>query len=80
MLLDPRKNFSTKACCLVHRLMLVGCHDPSEQTLKWGLALLMMCSFDELPNAEVRREKLQDLKSIVHAQNKSGAALHRSVP
>ena len=62
VLKDPRKNFSTKACCLAHRLMLVGCSDPSEQTLKWMLALLMMYSFGELPNAEVRREKLQDLK------------------
>ena len=34
--LDPRKNFSTKACCLVNRLMLVGCHDPSEQTREVG--------------------------------------------
>ena len=49
VLLDAKKNFSSKASCLVHRLCLIGCNHPDEQSLKWALALLLMCCYQELP-------------------------------
>ena len=71
VLLDAKRNFSSKASCLVHRMCVVGCSHPDEQSLKWALALLLMCSFDELPPPQVRLDKLADLKSMVHAERKT---------
>ena len=43
MLLDPKKSFTTKASTLVHRLNMIGLSNPSEETQRWMLSVLIMC-------------------------------------
>ena len=70
VLLDPKKSFCTKASTIVHRMNLVGCSHPDEQTIKWMLALLLMVCHEELPDPRVRLDKLNDLKALVVSERK----------
>ena len=59
-----------KASTIVHRMNLVGCSHPDEQTIKWMLALLLMVCHEELPDPRVRLDKLNDLKALVVSERK----------
>jgi len=71
ILLDTKKSFTAKASCLIHRLCLIGCSYPDEQTCKWALAVLLMCSYLELPSAKIRYEKLLEFKALVTSERVS---------
>ena len=68
---NPKKSFEAKMSTTALRLNLVGCGRASEQTLKWVLALLLLVSYDELPPAKTRYQKLQDLKNCMTAERKA---------
>ena len=55
---------------MTHRLMLIGCHSPDEQSLKWVLAVLLMVCYQDLPSAQIRHDKLLELKAIVANEKK----------
>ena len=55
----------------MHRLNLVGCSHPDEQTIKWMPAVLLMVSYDDLPDPEIRKETLGVLKASIIADRKS---------
>ena len=69
-ILNDKKSFTAKASCLTHRLMLIGCHSPDEQSLKWVLAVLLMVCYQDLPYAQIRHDKLLELKAIVACEKK----------
>ena len=70
VLLDTRARWSSKACVLLHRLNLIGLNNPSGQTEKWILALLLMVADQDLPAPQIRFDKLQELKELIKTEKK----------
>ena len=71
-MLEPKKPFSTKAYALVHRLNLIGCSHPTQQTVKWMLAVLLLAHYGEqMPEPQIRQDKLHELKGVIIAERRS---------
>ena len=75
VLLDTKKSWSSKACVLLHRMNLVGLNNPSPQTEKWILALLLMVAYSEIPGPRSRYDKLLELKNLIKTEKKTFADL-----
>ena len=58
---------------VVERANSIGCTHPSEQSLKWMMALLLVVHYDELPSYRTIYDKLQELKQTVIAERKPWA-------
>ena len=67
---DKRKSWDAKMTKVVERANLLGVTHPSEQSLKWLLALLLVVCYDELPSYATIFKKLGDLKHCVEAERK----------
>jgi hypothetical protein len=67
---DKRKSWDAKMTKVVERANLLGVTHPSEQSLKWLLALLLVVCYDELPSYATIFKKLGDLKQCVEAERK----------
>ena len=65
---NSKNSLHSKMARLVERSMSVGCNDPSEQSLKWALAFLLLMHYTELPAAKIIFEKLQDLKAVYESE------------
>ena len=70
---DPKKPWSAKMAKVVERGNSIGCTHPSEQCLKWMMALLLVVHYDELPSYRTIYDKLQELKQTVTAERKPWA-------
>ena len=70
---DPKKPWSGKMATVVERANSIGCTHPSEQSLKWMMALLLVVHYDELPSYRTIYDKLQELKQTVIAERKPWA-------
>ena len=68
---DPHKPWHSKACRLVERGNSVGCSHPSEETLRWMLAFLLMKHYREIPNATEIHHKVHELKQVVLCERKT---------
>ena len=68
---DPRQSMHRKLCVLAERGMKLGMVDPDEQSFKWLLAMLLLCHYDELPDAQHIYDKLHDLKRTWSAEKRS---------
>ena len=71
VLLDPQKGFHVKMSVMVHRGRQCGVVNPDEQALKWLLALLMKCHYQEVPPVLVRWKHLGELKSLFETEQKN---------
>ena len=49
---------------LVERGMSVGCTTHNEETLRWALAMLVLCHYTNVPTARDLYDKIQDLKRV----------------
>ena len=68
---DPKKSFHSKMARLVERANLLGCINPDEQTLKWMLAMLLMCHYNDMPGPNDIHDKLLDLKQVVMCERRT---------
>ena len=67
---DPKHSFHAKMTKIVERANLLGCTHPSQQTLKWMMAMLLMCHYKDIPTSSEVYEKLQDLKQVILCERK----------
>jgi len=68
---DPKRSWHSKMTTGVERAMSLGLWDFHEQTLKWLLAMLLLCHYtDGIPAYKQIYEKLQDLKKCVAAERR----------
>ena len=65
LLLDTKKSWTSKACVLLHRMNLIGLNNPSQQTQKWMLALLLMVAYSEIPGPQSRYDKVLEQKKLI---------------
>ena len=61
-------SFHSKMTLFVERSMTIGCTKPTEETLKWGLAMLLLCHYRQVPKPRDIYDKLQDFKRAFVAE------------
>jgi hypothetical protein len=69
-LLDKANSWQSKMVLLVERGMSVGCTAHNEETLRWALAMLILCHYTQVPTARDLYDKIQDLKRVFVAEAK----------
>ena len=67
---DNDNSFHSKMTLFVERSMSFGCTKPTEETLKWGLAMLLLCHYRQVPKPREIYDKLQDFKRAFVAEAK----------
>ena len=70
-LLDKANSWQSKMVLLVERGMSVGCTTHNEETLRWALAMLILCHYTQIPTARDIYDKLQELKRVFAAEAES---------
>ena len=71
VLLDPQKGFYVKMSIMVHRGRKCGITNPEEQALKWLLAFLMKCHYQEIPPVVQRWNQLNELKALFASEQEN---------
>ena len=68
LLNNKSKSFNAKLTLVAERGNKCGIPNPSEKSLGWALAFVVLLHYDELPNAQALFAKLQDLKDAWEAE------------
>lgn len=76
---NPKNSWHAKMTRLAERGALLGIVHPTEHTIKWALALLLIVCYDELPTYQEIYQKLQDFKLCFTSERKSYPLQHLCV-
>ena len=67
---DPKRFIGSKMCRAVFRANSIGCSWPSEDSLKWMLAMILLLQHDDFPSPRECYAKLNELKMTVVSERK----------
>ena len=76
---NSRRSWDSKMTKLVERSNALGLTAPSEQTIRWAIALLLLVSYDELPTYSEIFKKVNDLKQCFVSEKKRYPHEHLAV-
>lgn len=75
-LMDPNKSLHGKMTTIVERGNRCGCNNADEQTWKWSMAVLLLCHYKVMPDAQQIYDKLQDFKKVWTCESKAWSLEH----
>ena len=67
---NPKVNLHSKLSVGVSRLNRLGVTHPHEKTLRWAIAFILMCHYDDIPTRTSTHKAVKETKDIVNAERK----------
>ena len=69
-LMDSKKSLDAKMTRVAEVGNRIGLNNPEEQSIKWSMAVLLLCCYDTMPTARQMYAKIQDFKQVWECEAK----------